>query len=120
MEKILIVGCAKGMNVVCVGCSRCLVALNRYEGEFARYMEQGAQLMGLASCSDCPGTSLVPRLALMKLWNAPLHEEPTKIHLAPCVVHCPHSESILEGMQAKCKLEIVKGTHPYQMETIFP
>jgi len=119
MEKVLILGCKKTMDTICVGCSRCLVALNRYEGEFSRYKESKAQLMGIASCGACPGVTMVPRLGLMKLENAPLKEEPTKIHLAPCLVNCPHSESILEKLKAKCGIEIVKGTHPYQMQTIF-
>jgi predicted metal-binding protein len=37
MEKILIVGCKKAMDDVCIGCSRCLVGFNRKEGEFSRY-----------------------------------------------------------------------------------
>jgi predicted metal-binding protein len=119
MERVLIVGCEKGMDKVCVGCSRCLVALNRRAGEFTRYAEQKVELMGIASCGGCPGGQLVPRLALMKLWNAPLDVEPTKIHLAPCLVHCPHCEDILTKMEEKCGIEIIKGTHPYQMETIF-
>jgi predicted metal-binding protein len=107
------------MNKVCVGCSRCLVAFGRREGEFARYEDHNVELMGLASCGGCPGDQLVPRLALMKSWNGPLDAEPTKIHLSPCLVHCPHSESIMTKMEAKCGIEIIKGTHPYQMEMIF-
>jgi predicted metal-binding protein len=119
MERILMVGCDKAMNKVCVGCSRCLVAFNRCDGEFTRYSGQEAELMGLASCGGCPGYQLVPRLANMKLWNAPLEIEPTKIHLAPCVVHCPHFESIIDIMEEKCGIEIIRGTHPYQMQSIF-
>jgi predicted metal-binding protein len=119
MERILIVGCKRTMDVICVGCSRCLVALNRYEGAFERYKDQKAQLIGLTHCGDCPGNTLVPRLALMKLWNAPLSVEPTKIHLAPCVVHCQHCESIMDKLATRCRIEILKGAHPYQMESIF-
>ncbi len=119
MERLLIIGCEKGMDRVCVGCSRCLVAFNRRDGEFARYAQQEVELMGIASCGGCPGDQLVPRLALMKLWNAPLEAEPTKIHMSPCLVNCPHCESILAKMEAKCGIEIIKGTHPYQMESIF-
>jgi predicted metal-binding protein len=119
MERLLIVGCEKGMDKVCVGCSRCLVAFNRRDGGFARYAPQEVELMGIASCGGCPGDQLVPRLALMKLWNAPLEAEPTKIHLSQCLVNCPHCDSILTKMEAKCGIEIIKGTHPYQMESIF-
>ncbi|MBU0990961.1 MAG: CGGC domain-containing protein, partial [Proteobacteria bacterium] len=34
MEKILIVGCKKAMDDVCIGCSRCLVGFNRKAGMF--------------------------------------------------------------------------------------
>jgi predicted metal-binding protein len=46
MEKILIMGCKHTMNDVCIGCSRCTVAFNRKDGEFARYKDDGAQLEG--------------------------------------------------------------------------
>jgi predicted metal-binding protein len=119
MQKILILGCNKMMDKLCIGCSRCLVALNRYEGEFGRYKEEKAELMGLAGCGECPGATLIARLAVMKLWNAPLGEEPTKIHLAPCLMHCQHVESITDKLKTKVRIVIVEGTHPYQMETIF-
>jgi predicted metal-binding protein len=119
MERVLIIGCKMTMDEVCIGCSRCLVAFNRYDGEFIRYKEQKAELIGLTSCGSCPGIKLVPRLALMEIENTPLDEQPTKIHLAPCLVNCPHCESIVDKMKAKCGIEIVKGTHPYQIKTIF-
>ncbi len=119
MERILIVGCDKGMDKICIGCSRCLVAFNRRDGEFTRYAESKGELMGITSCGGCPGDQLVPRLALMKFWNSPLETEPTKIHLSPCLVNCPHSEAIINKMEAKCGIEIIKGTHPYQMESVF-
>ncbi len=107
------------MDTLCIGCSRCLVAFNRREGAFTVYEGQEVRLIGLLSCGDCPGGTLVPRLAVMKLWNAPLAEDPTKIHMAPCLLNCPHGDPILELMEARCGIEIVRGTHPYQMQTIF-
>lgn len=35
MEKVLIVGCKRTMYSACVACSRCMVAFNRKDGEFA-------------------------------------------------------------------------------------
>jgi len=125
VKRLLIIGCKRTMDEICVGCSRCLVAFNRCDGQFIRYRNQEVELMGLLSCGNCPGATLIPRLALLKvqmnstLWIDPLGEEPTTIHLAPCLVNCPHSESIIGRMKAKCKAEIVRGTHSYQMETIF-
>ena len=112
MEKILIIGCKKTMDQICFGCTRCLAGFNRNQGEFVRYAGQEAELIGLTACGDCPGNTLVPRLALQ--WNSPVGEEPTKIHLAPCVVKCPHGQSIIEDVKAKCGIEVIEGTHPYQ------
>ena len=119
MERVLIIGCQRSMDVICIGCSRCLVAFDRREGEFSRYNGQEVTLMGLTSCGDCPGSKLIPRLAMMELVNAPLSEEPTKIHLAPCLVNCEHCESMLDKIKERCNVEIVKGTHPYQVERVF-
>ncbi|MCP4694869.1 MAG: CGGC domain-containing protein [Desulfobacterales bacterium] len=47
MEKVLIVGCKKTMDNVCIACSRCMVAFNRNAGEFERYKEQDAELIGI-------------------------------------------------------------------------
>jgi hypothetical protein len=35
MEKIVVVGCKRAMDDGCIGCSRCMVAFNRKEGEDA-------------------------------------------------------------------------------------
>jgi predicted metal-binding protein len=112
MEKILIIGCRKIMDEICFACNRCFTAFNQNQGEFVRYTEHEAEVIGLTACTDCPGKTLVPRLAL--LWNSPLGEEPTKIHLAPCVVKCPHGRSIAEEVKSRCGIEIIEGTHPYQ------
>lgn len=120
MEKILIVGCKRAMDDVCIGCSRCMVGFNRREGEFSRYKDQEAELMGLLNCGDCPGATIVTRLAQVKLWNAPMEEKVTKVHVAPCVIdHCPHKDTILAKIKAKCGVEVIEGTHPYMPEDIF-
>ena len=120
MEKILIVGCKKAMDDVCIGCSRCLVGFNRREGAFAEYAGQEAEVMGLLGCGDCPGAAIVTRLAQVKLWNAPMNEKPTKIHLAPCLTdHCPHADVIIGKIAAKAGIDVVHGTHPYIPADIF-
>ena len=52
MEKILIVGCKRAMDDVCIGCSRCLVGFNRRQGEFSRYAGKEAEITGLLNCGD--------------------------------------------------------------------
>lgn len=120
MEKILIIGCKRAMDDVCIGCSRCLVGFNRKEGSFNRYADEAVELMGLLNCGDCPGAAIVPRLAQVSLWNKPMGEQVTKVHIAPCVVdHCPYSETLIKKIKAKAGVEVVIGTHPYIPENIF-
>ena len=108
------------MDDVCIGCSRCLVGFNRREGAFAEYAGQEAEVMGLLGCGDCPGAAIVTRLAQVKLWNAPMNEKPTKIHLAPCLTdHCPHADVIIGKIAAKSGIDVVHGTHPYMPSDIF-
>jgi len=120
MEKVLVVGCKKTMDDVCIACSRCMVGFNRKEGEFTRYKDQDAELIGILNCGDCPGASIIPRLAQMNLWNAPMGEKVTKIHLGPCITHhCPHKDVLLNKIKAKSGVEVIEGAHPYLPEDIF-
>ncbi|WP_272699390.1 CGGC domain-containing protein [Desulfovibrio sp. Fe33] len=120
MEKILIIGCRNTMDDVCIGCSRCLVAFNRREGQFERYKGQEAEVLGILNCGGCPGASIVQRLAQVKLWNVPLNEQPTKIHIGPCVSdHCTHADDVITKIVAKSGIEVIEGTHPYMPEKIW-
>jgi predicted metal-binding protein len=120
MEKILIVGCKKAMDDVCIGCSRCLVAFNRKAGEFSRYENEETELIGLLNCGDCPGATIVTRLAQVNLWNKPMQEKVSRIHVGPCITdHCPHKDVILNKIKAKSGIEVIEGTHPYKPENIF-
>jgi predicted metal-binding protein len=120
MEKILIIGCKRTMDDICIGCSRCIVAFNRREGEFSRYKNVDAQLIGLLNCGDCPGAGIVPRMAQFNLWNKPQGEKPTRIHIGPCLAdHCPHKEIIINKIKAKSGIEVILGSHPYLPENIF-
>ena len=119
MEKVLIIGCKNTMNEICVGCSRCLVAFNRRAGEFSRYGKDD-ELMGILSCGGCPGQGIVMRMAQMNLWNAPLKERPTKVHIGPCLTdHCPHADDLVTKIQVKAGVEVIEGTHPYVPGLIF-
>jgi len=120
MEKILIIGCKNTMDDVCIACSRCLVGFNRREGAFEEYKKADAELIGLLGCGGCPGAGIAPRLAQVKLWNAPMKEKPTRIHLAPCIAsHCPYKEDIIEKIKKLSGIDVVTGTHPYLPEKIF-
>lgn len=119
MEKVLVIGCKKAMDDVCIGCSRCLVGFNRREGEFSRY-DESAELIGLLNCGDCPGATIVTRLAQVNLWNKPMEERVTKIHIGPCILdHCPHKDTIISKIKGKSGVEVIEGTHPYKPDNIF-
>ena len=119
-EKILIVGCKRAMDDVCIGCSRCMVGFNRRAGEFARYENVDAEIMGILNCGDCPGATIVTRLAQVKLWNAPQGENVTAVHIAPCILdHCPYAKTIADKIRAKAGCPVYEGTHPYKPDNIF-
>ncbi len=120
MEKILIIGCKRAMDDVCIGCSRCLVGFNRREGVFSMYKDVEAELTGLLNCGDCPGATIVTRMAQVNLWNKPQSEKITKVHVAPCILdHCPYKDTIFAKIKAKAGVEVVEGTHPYMPKDIF-
>jgi len=119
VEKILIVGCRNAMDDVCIGCSRCLVAFNRRAGSFQQYAAD-AEILGLLNCGGCPGSVIVMRLAQTLLWNAPMGEKPTRVHIGPCISdHCPHAQNIVAKIKAKSGVEVLEGTHPYMPTNIF-
>lgn len=119
MEKVLIIGCKRTMDSVCIACSRCMVAFNKKEGEFAGYKDED-QLIGILGCGDCPGAAIVPRLAQIKLWNAPMGEIPTKVHIATCLLdNCPYKETIIGKVKAKAGVEVIEGSHPYRPSNIY-
>ena len=120
MEKILIVGCKRAMDDVCIGCSRCLVAFNRREGFFELYEDTEAEIVGMLNCGDCPGATIVTRLAQVNLWNKPMDEKITAVHISPCIIdHCPYQETIIKKIKAKAGVRVIEGTHTYKPENIF-
>ncbi|MBW2739968.1 MAG: hypothetical protein JRE64_14245 [Deltaproteobacteria bacterium] len=46
--------------------------------------------------------AIVTRLAQVKLWNKPMEENVTKVHIGPCILdHCPYNEAIIRKIKAK-------------------
>lgn len=119
MDKVLIIGCKKAMNDVCIACSRCLTGFNRREGEFSAYSKD-VEIIGLLNCGDCPGAIIVTRMAQFNLWNRHMGEIPTKLHIAPCIIdHCPYKDVIISKIKAKAGVDVIEGTHPYIPKDIF-
>ena len=119
MEKILIVGCSNLIDDICIACSRCMVGFNRRNGEFDRY-DKNAELLGILGCGGCPGTGIVTRLAQLAAWNFQNKEQPTKLHIAPCIVeHCVEKETLIKKIKAKTGIEVIEGTHLYKPDNLF-
>ena len=79
-----------------------------------------AQVVGLLNCGDCPGATIVTRMAQLNLWNKPMNEKITAVHIGPCICeHCPHSEEIIRKIKAKAGVPVIEGTHTYRPENIF-
>ena len=120
MENILIIGCKKTMDDVCIACSRCMVGFNRREGEFARYKDEEAEMVGILNCGDCPGAGIVTRLAQINLWNKPLDQKISKVHIANCLLdNCSHRDTLIEKIKNKAGVDVIEGTHPYIPNDIF-
>ncbi len=120
--RIAIVACKKIREQnICPGDAKCLVALMRREGEFERYKDKDAVIVGIIDCGDCPGTRVVPSLGLLKMHLASLKETVDVIHLGTCVtLTCPHKDTLIELLKKKAGVEVVEGTHKYVPEKLFP
>ncbi len=103
------------------GGGKCFRAFHRREGAFDIYREDdNAEIVGFANCGDCPGATIVTRLAQVNLWNKPMEEKVTKIHIGPCITdHCPFKDVIINKIKAKSGVEVIEGTHPYKPDNIF-
>jgi predicted metal-binding protein len=120
MEKILIIACKRMMDDYCIACSRCMVAFNRREGQFTEYKDKDAELIGILGCGDCPGGSIVPRLVGVNLWNKPLNEKVTKVHVGTCIMRgCPYKDTIIRQIKDTAGVEVIEGGHAYVPNNIF-
>ncbi|MCS7279637.1 MAG: CGGC domain-containing protein [Thermodesulfobacteriaceae bacterium] len=123
MKKIAIIACKmiRGQNL-CPGDVRCLVAFNRREGEFERYKENGAQLLGIIDCAGCEGnkTRVIPAMALLKLQLNAFNENLDALHVGTCMMKfCPRRDDLLAAIKEKAGIEVIEGTHTYTPPTIF-
>ena len=118
--NIAILSCKHIQDETCIGCHRCLMGLDKKEGEFARYKGTDAKLRAIIHCGGCPGTSPVLRLANLKVWMAPFGESIDVVHIGTCLLHnCPYKDTIIEKVKAKAGVEVVEGTHPYAPVRVF-
>lgn len=119
MTRIAIVGCKRVQDQLCIACAKCLKALRKREGEFARYKDEEVELVALGDCGDCPGL-IMPKLTLMSEINGMLDSDFDVVHLGTCVVkakktgECPLDfEKVATLVKQNFGKEVVVGTHDY-------
>lgn len=118
MSKIAIVGCKRIQDQLCIACEKCLKAIRKKDGEFARYDDE-IELVALGNCGDCPGLML-PKVTLMNEIAAHIGEQFDTIHLGTCIVkakkggECPLDfEKLATLIKENFGKEVVVGTHNY-------
>ncbi|RLG10837.1 CGGC domain-containing protein [Candidatus Pacearchaeota archaeon] len=123
MKKIVIVKCQMISNQnLCPGDAKCMIALMRREGEFERYKNEDAHIIGIVDCGGCEGNKnrVVCSLALLKLQLAALNEKPDVVHVGTCITKfCKRKEDLIAAIKEKAGVEVVEGTHSYAPPTIF-
>jgi len=99
-----------------------MVAFMRREGEFERYKNEDAHIIGIVDCGGCEGNKnrVIPSLALLKLQLAALNEKPDVIHIGTCITRfCKRKDDLIAAIKEKAGVEVVEGTHSYALPTIF-
>ena len=123
MKKIAIVACQmiRDKNL-CPGDVKCLVALNRKEGEFERYKNENPAIVGIIECGDCEGNKnrVLLSLGLLKMQLSALNETLDTLHLGTCIMKfCKKKDDLLGAIKEKAGIEVIEGTHQYVPPTIF-
>lgn len=119
-KRIMILACALIRDKACIACQRCLMGMERKNGEFERYKDDPALIVGIIECGGCPGASVVVRMAQLKTWMAPFGEGIDVVHIGTCLMgNCPYKESIIEKVKAKAGVPVVEGTHHFLPADIF-
>jgi predicted metal-binding protein len=118
MSKIAIVGCKRVQDQLCIACEKCLKAIRKKDGEFARY-DDDIELIALGDCGDCPGL-ILPKVTLMNEIAENIGEKFDTIHFGTCVVkakkggQCPLDFEKLTGLiKDNFGKEVIVGTHNY-------
>ena len=119
--NIAILSCKNIKDESCFGCHRCLTAVDKKEGEFERYKDNGdMKLKAILHCGGCPGVGAINRLANLKTWIAPMGDTIDAIHIGTCLMkYCPHKDVILERVKEKAGVDVIEGSHYYAPPKIF-
>jgi predicted metal-binding protein len=112
MTKVGIIIC--GRYQTCGG-GKCLRALKKHDGGFARYpKDEELELVGYSYCGGCPGGNIeyVPEEMIKNGAEV--------IHLATGMVvgypPCPRISDFKEFIESRYKIPVVIGTHPIPLK----
>lgn len=123
MKKVVIVKCNMiSSQNLCPGDAKCLIAMLRKEGEFSRYKDDDAHIIGIVDCGGCEGNKnrVVLSLGLLKIQLDALKESPDVVHIGTCIMKfCKRKDDLIAAIKEKVGVEVVEGTHTYAPPTIF-
>uniref|UniRef100_A0A7C4EPH1 CGGC domain-containing protein n=1 Tax=Thermodesulfovibrio aggregans TaxID=86166 RepID=A0A7C4EPH1_9BACT len=123
MKKIVILKCTMISDQnLCPGDAKCLVAFSRKEGEFERYKNDDAAIVGIMNCGGCEGnkTRVICSLALLKMHLSALKENVDAVHIGTCIMKfCSRKDDIVAAVKEKAGVEVIEGSHPYAPPAVF-
>ncbi|MFP3868095.1 MAG: CGGC domain-containing protein [Desulfobacteraceae bacterium] len=118
MSKIAIMSCQNIKDKMCIGCITCFKAMQRKDGEFARYKDD-IEVVAMCDCGGCPGLAM-PKLNLVKHICNQNGVDFDTLHIGTCLVKatktsgCPIDLDKLKKMiEDTLGKEVVIGTHNY-------
>lgn len=118
MSRIAIISCQNIKDKMCIGCITCFKAMQRKEGEFARYQDD-IEVVAMCDCGGCPGLAM-PKLNLVQHICNQNEVNFDILHIGTCLVKatqtaaCPINIDKLKGMiEDKLGKQVVIGTHTY-------
>jgi len=107
MKKIGIIICDRYRT--CAG-GKCLRALRKRDGAFARYEGEQVELVGYTTCGGCPGGNVEYTGEEMVANGAQV------VHLATGLLvgypPCPYIDTFKSFLEKRYGVEVVVGTHP--------
>ncbi len=120
--RIAIIACRRvRQQNLCPGCAKCFVAWMRKDGEFARYKDKDAHIVGIIDCAGCRGQLITATMYLLKMHLAMLGDTADVIHIGTCIMtRCIYKDSITKTIKEKAGVEVIEGTHKYIPPKIFP
>jgi predicted metal-binding protein len=120
--RIAVVSCRKvRQQNLCPADAKCLVAVMKREGEFERYKNKDAAIVGIIECGECHGERVPASLGLLKMQLAALNETVDAVHVGTCItLLCRHRDDLVKLIKEKAGVEVVEGTHKYVTPKIFP